>query len=72
MLPSTKDNIEEAYQHLKSYLNNEDCCDELHDMCMCCEKFCGTKEHDYSECRELSCFQNYLGFFYLNWSNGYK
>lgn len=68
----TERNLEEVYQSRKQYLNRNDCCiEELHDMCMNCEKFCGINKHDYSECRDLPCFKNWLGLEYLNWVNGY-
>ena len=67
----TKKQLEEVYQSQKCYLNNKECCEELHSMCMNCEKFCGIEEHDYSECRELQCFINWLGLAYLDWNNGY-
>jgi hypothetical protein len=51
----TERQLEEVYQSRKPYLNQKDCCEELHAMCVNCEKFCGVKEHDYSECRDLPC-----------------
>lgn len=35
----TERNLEEVYQSRKPYLNRNDGCEELHDMCMNCEKF---------------------------------
>lgn len=68
----TERNLEEVYQSRKPYLNRNDCCiEELHDMCMNCEKFCGINNHDYSGCRDLPCFKNWLGLEYLDWVNGY-
>lgn len=67
----TERQLEEVYNSRKPYLNRKDCCEELHDMCMSCEKFCGIKKHDYSECRNLPCFKNWLGLEYLDWVNGY-
>lgn len=67
----TERQLEEVYNSRKSYLNRKDCCPELHAMCMNCDKFCGIENHDYSECREMACFKNWLGLEYLDWSNGY-
>ena len=66
-----EDQIEESYQHIKLYLNDEDECEELHKQCMNCECFCGIHEHDYSECRDKNCFRFYLGYEYLKWSSSY-
>lgn len=68
----TERQIEEVYQSRKPYLNRQDCCKELHIMCMNCDKFCGIIDHDYSECREFQCFKNWLGLEYLDWVNGYR
>lgn len=67
----TKRQLQEVYENHKPYMNSEDCCEELHDMCKNCEKFCGVKKHDYEECKELPCFRNWLGLAYLDWFNGY-
>lgn len=67
----TERQLEEVYQSRKQYLNDEDNCEELHDMCKNCEDFCGTRYHDYSECRERQCFKNWMGLEYLDWINGY-
>lgn len=67
----TERQLEEVYKSRKDYLNEEDCCEELHEMCMNCEKFCGIKKHDYGECKKLPCFRNWLGLEYLDWVNGY-
>lgn len=67
----TKKQLEEVYNNNKPYLNNKNCCEELHSMCMNCENFCGIEKHDYSGCREMPCFVNWLGLAYLNWANGY-
>ena len=72
MKNKTKENIQESYEYIEQYLNDENCCEELHKMCDNCEKYCGVKEHDYSECRDMSCFENYLAFFYLDLCNGYN
>lgn len=66
----TERKLEEEYEVAKDYLNDEDCCEELHLMCMNCEKFNGIKEHDYSACKNLACFRNWLGLSYLNWITG--
>ena len=63
--------LEERYKSLKSYLNDEDSCKELHDMCKQCECYCGN-EHEYSECRDKNCFRFYLGYSYLDLATGYE
>ena len=68
----TERQLEEVYQSRKPYLNQKDSCEELHEMCRNCDIFCGTKNHDYSECRNLACFKNWLGLEYLDWVNGYQ
>lgn len=67
----TEQQLEEAYDNFKPYLNTKGGCQELHEMCKNCEKFCGIKKHDYEECKKLACFRNWLGLAYLDWSNGY-
>lgn len=67
----TERQLEEVYQSRLPYLNYKDECEELHNMCMTCDKFCGIKKHDYTECRNNQCFVNWLGLEYLDWINGY-
>lgn len=69
---NTERQLEEVYQSRKLYLNSKDCCEELHKMCEKCENFCGISNHDYSECKNMVCFRNWLGLEYLDWVNGYK
>lgn len=47
---SVERKIEEAYVHIEDYLNDTACVPLLHEMCSKCEMWCGTEEHDYSEC----------------------
>lgn len=67
----TKRQLEEVYQRDLPYLNDSDECEELHNMCMNCDKFCGIENHDYTEYRNAQCFINWLGLEYLDWINGY-
>ena len=67
----TERQLEEAYRSRLPYLNKKGACDELHQMCQYCEKYAGLKKHDFSECREMQCFKNWLGLEYLDWVNGY-
>lgn len=67
----TDQQLEEVYKSRKRYLNDEEECEELHNMCKNCEQFCGIEKHDYEECRNLQCFINWLGLEYLDWINGY-
>ena len=68
MRPETIKNMEEAYKHIKPYLDNEKCTEELREMCQCCEAYCGGT-HDYDECKDKMCFKFYLAFVYLEWYN---
>lgn len=63
----TERKLKDEYERVKDYLNDEDSgCEELYLMCMNCEKFNGIKQHDYSECKDLVCFRNWLGLAYLD------
>ena len=63
--------LEECYEHIKPYMDNEKESRELYDMCKNCESYCG-KEHDYEDCRNKNCFKFYLAYKYLEWDNSYK
>ena len=67
----TERQLEEVYHSRKPYLNKKGECEELHQMCRNCERFCGIENHDYSECRDFACFKIWLGLEYLDWFNGY-
>lgn len=67
----TEQQLEEVYNNHKPYLNVKGIHSELEDMCKNCEKYCGVENHDYAECKGLACFRNWLGFAYLDWSNGF-
>lgn len=67
----TEQQLEEAYENYKPYLNRKNSVPELYEMCKNCEKYCGEEIHDYEECKGLACFRNWLGLAYLNWSNGF-
>lgn len=69
---STEEQLEEVYESRKTYLNHENECEELHEMCNNCENFCGIKEQDYGECKDKACFRNWLGLEYLDWLNSYR
>lgn len=62
----TEGYIQEAYQHIKPYLDDETSCKALHDMCRNCERWCG-EDHDYGECENMNCFKFYLAYEYLCW-----
>lgn len=62
--------LEEAYQHMKPYLNTESA-PELFAMCNLCEKWDG-KAHDFSGCRNMPCFKCWLGLAYLKWETSYE
>ena len=68
----TEQQLEEVYQrnlHCRGSFE-ADSSPELHEMCINCENYTGNK-HDYSECREMQCFKNWLALEYLDWVNGY-
>lgn len=60
--------MQECYEHMLPYMNNESATKELRDMCTSCESYCG-KDHDYEECREKPCFRLWLGWKYLDMLN---
>lgn len=68
MFRDTSQQLDESYKHVKPYLHKN--CDELKEMCSCCECYCG-EQHDYEECRKKPCFNFFLAFKYLEWNNSY-
>ena len=72
MKRSVERKIEEAYVHIKGHLNDTACVPLLHEMCSKCEMWCGTEEHDYSECRYKPCFICFLGFEYMEWCDSFN
>lgn len=70
MRKSTENNINEAYENIKQYLDDEESTKDLREMCQNCEKYCG-EQHDFEECEDLICFKFWLAYEYLEWSNGY-
>lgn len=64
------ENIEEAYQNYKPYLDDDNLFQELREMCSCCEQYCEA-EHDYENCRDKNCFQFWLCYKYLEWCATY-
>lgn len=60
--------LDEAYMHIKPYIQNQTTLTEL---CQSCECWMG-KEHDYSECREKPCFRCWLALIYLEWETSYE
>ena len=71
MRSGTKSNIKECYEHLKPYMKDIKCTQELRKMCNHCEKYCGP-EHDYDECKDNPCFKFWLCYEYLKWSNSFS
>lgn len=68
----TEQQLEEVYQrnlHFSTSFNKDES-PELYEMCKNCENYSG-KKHDYTECREMQCFKNWLALEYLDWINGY-
>lgn len=71
MKKDTERQLNEAYNHMLNYFKDEECTEELREMCQNCEVYSGT-EHDYAECKGRMCFNFYLAFEYLEWSNAFK
>lgn len=68
----TERQLEEVYQrniHCKAAFEKENS-PELYEMCKNCENY-SEKKHDYTECRDMQCFKNWLALEYLEWINGY-
>ncbi len=65
MMDELERKLEEAYQHMKPYIDKE-VSPELLSMCRYCERWVGYA-HDYEECRSMPCFRNWLGYAYLKW-----
>lgn len=68
----TEEQLEEVYQrnlHCKGSFSKEES-PELYEMCKNCENYIRRK-HDYTECRRMQCFKNWLALEYLDWINGY-
>ena len=63
--------IEEAYEHIEPYLDDEECTEDLREMCKYCENYCG-KKHNYKNCENMMCFKFYLAYEYLRWSSSYE
>lgn len=70
-IKNTERKIKESYDHMKDYLDDLECTEELRDMCKHCERYCG-KEHNYEHCKDMMCFKFYLAFEYLEWSGTYE
>lgn len=68
-MTSMERKLEESYQHIKDYIPK--CTPLLTEMCKNCEMWNG-KEHDYSECREKTCFKLFLGYEYANWCDSFE
>ena len=68
MKKETRWQLDESWQNVKPYLKDEE---KLKEMCQNCEAWCG-KEHDYNECLNKPCFQFFLAYNYLEWSNSVK
>lgn len=68
----TERQLEEVYQRNLNCPRSfdEKSSPELHEMCKRCENYTGSK-HDFTECRDMQCFKNWLGLEYLDWCNGY-
>lgn len=63
--------IEECRKHMEPYMRNQESTEELRQMCMNCEAYCG-KKHNYEECAGKMCFRFWLGYEYLRWCNAFR
>lgn len=70
MKPKTKSQLEDSYNHIKNYLDNEDSTKELREMCNICECYYG-KDHNYDDCKDKPCFKFWLAYEYLEWDNAW-
>ena len=62
--------IDETYDNILPYLDDEETTESLREMCEGCEGYCG-ENHDYSECRHKPCFIFWLAYKYLEWGEGW-
>ncbi len=60
--------LEEAYEHIKPYMKEDQLLKEL---CSQCEKYSG-QDHNYEECRNKICFDMYLATTYLLWATAWE
>jgi len=58
--------IQEAWKHVKPYMDNESTNGELREMCKICEAWYG-EEHNYENCINKPCFKFWLAYQYLLW-----
>ena len=63
--------IEECRKHMEPYMQDQEITEELRQMCMNCESYCG-KKHNYEECADRMCFRFWLGYEYLKWCNAFR
>lgn len=68
MTSTVKQKLEEAEVHIKPYIKEQKC---LNEMCKRCEAYCG-KEHNYEECKDMWCYKFYLAYVYLEWISSYE
>ena len=66
-----KRKLNEAYSHIKPYMDEPEEVGELHEMCKHCERWSG-KEHDYKECEDMMCFKFWLAYEYLCWETSWE
>ena len=60
--------LEESYNHIKPYLEDQEI---LKDLCSWCERYNGHK-HNYEECLDMPCFKCFLGYSYLEWKTSWE
>lgn len=63
--------IEECRKHMEPYMQDQENTEELRQMCMNCESYCG-KKHNYEECADKMCFRFWLSYEYLKWCNAFR
>lgn len=71
-MTKTEEQLQEVYKR-KLRISNAFCKEknpELYEVCKNCELYTGDK-HDYTECRDMQCFKNWLALKSLDWFNSY-
>lgn len=62
----TERQLEEAYKHIKPYMDEDD---TLKELCVNCPMREEAKACNYEICLEKACFKCYLALVYMNWYN---
>lgn len=63
--------LQESWEHINPYIDDESINGELHKMCKVCEAWYGA-EHDYKNCIDKPCFRFWLAYQYLLWVTSWE